>query len=270
MKKVIRIPKNAGNMTIRIKGKSGDSRITIVAEEGSRATIIEEISGNADRNETVEITAKPCSEIMFASVQKLNGCKNFVARKAVVGGNANVEWLEVATGSSATKSETLSELAGEGARSSIFTVFFGKGKQQFEFLNKCVHTGRNTESLMLSSGALQGSSKAVQHGFAKICEKAHNASAHQKAKVLLLSENARALPTPKLEIDNNDVAATHEASVGQIEGEKIFYLMSRGIGEKEAKKLFVEGFFETFLRKIPLAEIRNSEKEAVAAEMQND
>jgi Fe-S cluster assembly protein SufD len=267
-KQLIRVPKNSEHETIRIKGKGGDSHIVIEAEEGSRATIIEDIQ-NAG-NEVVEITAKPNSEIRFATIQRLPDCESTVQRKAVVHNNANVEWLEIATGGSITKSETTSELLGEGARSSIFTLFFGSGKQQFEFLNKCIHLGRNTESLMLSSGALKGTSKATQQGFAKICKGALNAAAHQKAKILLLDKGARALPMPKLEIDNNEVSATHEAAVGQIDEEKIFYMMSRGLSEKDARKTFVEGFFEQYASRIDVPELRKDIQAIVAERMEND
>jgi len=268
MKKTIRIPKNAEHETIELKGTNGASHIIIEAGEGSKATIIEDISTAGDRNEIVELRARSGSEIRFGSVQKIPDGVNSVVRKAIVHDNANVEWLEIVTGSALTKSETYSELVGEGAKSSMFTVFFGSKKQQFEFLNKCLHTGRNTESLILSSGALKDNSKAMQEGFAKIGKNATNATAHQKAKTLLLNEGARVLPIPKLEIDNNDVKATHEAAVGQIDEEKIFYMMSRGLDEKAAKKTFVEGFFEQYLSKIGIPKLRGDVEAIVSERME--
>ena len=120
---------------------------------------------------------------------------------------------------------------------------------------------------MLASGALQESSKAVNQAFAKITENAYGSVAHQKAKILLLSEHARASPIPKLEIDNNDVSASHEASVGQIEAEKIFYLMTRGLDEQEARKVYVEGFFEQYLSQIEVKEIREGVEKIVSERM---
>lgn len=269
MKKTIRIPKNQDLGTIRIKGNE-TMGIKIVAENGSRATFIEEISGKGDRKETVEIVAKPNSEIRFAAVQKLSEGMNNVSRKAVILKNAKVEWLEIVTGSSATKSETISELTGEGAKSSMFTVFFGNKKQKFEFVNRCVHTGRNTESLILSSGALKDSSKAMQQSFSKIGKKAYNASAHQKTRIMLLNEGTEALPIPELEIGNNDVSATHEAAVGRIDEEKIFYLMSRGISENDARKTLVKGFFEQFASKIGVPELNKMTHKIILERMEND
>ncbi|HIG97989.1 TPA: hypothetical protein HA231_01015 [Candidatus Woesearchaeota archaeon] len=80
---------------------------------------------------------------------------------------------------------------------------------------------------------------------------AANSEGHQKTNILLLSDTARASPIPKLEIDNYDVKASHEASVGQLDREKLFYLMSRGLGEREASILAVEGFFDPLLKGLP-------------------
>ncbi len=270
MNRIIRIPKNADFGTVKIEGAIGKAHISITAEDGSRATFIEEISGNGNRKETVEIIAKPNSEIRFAAVQKIGKGINNVSRKAVVGRNANVEWLDIVTGSSVTKSETISELTGEGAKSSMFTVFFGNKKQKFEFLNKCVHAEKNTESLILSSGALKDSSKAVQKSFSKIGEKAYNASARQKTRIMLLNEGTEALPIPELEIGNNEVSATHEAAVGRIDEEKTFYLMSRGISESDARKTLVKGFFEQFASKMNSAELMKETQGIIEAKMEND
>jgi len=271
---LIKLPKDTdcGTIHLKLNGTDADfSHILIVAEEGSKATIINEMSSDSTsyRSEVVEIIAKPNSEIMFGSVQKLPDCKNFSYRKAVIERNANVEWLDITTGGSLTKSEIYSDLNGEKSKTSVFNIFFGNSAQQYDFYTKCNHIGRNTESQMYTSGALTDNAKAVQQGFAKISEKAYNTVTHQKSKILLLSENAKAVPTPKLEIDNNDVVATHQASVGQIDSEKVFYLMSRGIDEKEAKKLFVEGFFEQYLSKVPVAELREDVQSLVAERMDN-
>ncbi len=271
MKKTIKIPKNTDMGTITLKGRSGMSRISIIAGEGSRATFVEEISGyGGNRNEAVEIVAKPNSEIRFAAVQRLAGGRNNASRNAVVHKNANVEWIDIVTGSTITNSETVSELAGEGAKSRMLTVFFGNKKQQFDFLNKCIHTGRNTESLILSIGALKDSSKAIQKSISKIGKKAYNSSTHQKARTILLNEGTEAMPVPELEIDNNDVTATHEAAIGMLDDEKVFYLMSRGISENEARKTIVNGFFEQIISRIEEPELREKTHGIINERMEND
>ncbi len=270
MKKAIAIPENADLGTIKIDGKGRLLRLSITAGEGSKATIIEEISGNSNRNETVEIIAKPNSLIRFAAVQQLGECRNSVSRKAVVHKNASVEWLDITTGSSSTKSETTSELEGEGAKSSMLTVFFGSKKQEFDFVNRCMHNGRNTESLILGSGALKGSSKAVLRSFSKIGKKAHNSSAHQKTRIMLMNEGTEAAPIPELEIGNNEVSATHEAAVGRLDDEKVFYLMSRGMSENESRKTMLKGFFEQFAGRTEVPELREKIREIITKRIEND
>ncbi len=271
MKKAIVIPKNTDLGTIKINGKGRLLRLSITAEEGSRATIIEEISGNSgERNEEVEIIAEKNSEIRFAAIQQLGECRNTVSRKAFIHKNANVEWLDIATGSSATKSETTSQLEGDSAKSSMFTVFFGNKKQEFDFANRCIHAGKNTESLILGSGALKDSSKAVLQSFSKIGEKASNSSAHQKTRIMLMNEGTEALPVPELEIGNNEVSATHAASVGRIDDEKVFYLTSRGISENEARKTIIKGFFEQFAGRTDVPELREKIRGIITKRIEND
>lgn len=256
---------------VRLEGAGVDfSYILVLAEEGSRVTIVEDISGSAEfRSGIVEVVARPYSSVRFCSVQRLPLCNSYFFRKAVVGESANVEWLEVAAGGSVSKSEVYSELNGVGSTASVFTAFFGRGKMQFDFLSKCVHNARNTESLMVASGALKDSSRAIQQGFAKISACAYNACARQKSKILLLSGDAKATPIPRLDIDNNDVIASHEASVGQIDDEKLFYMMARGISEKSAKRLFVEGFFEQYAEMIKVPELRQGINAIVGESMED-
>lgn len=267
----IRLPagEDCGTIHLKLKGTGSDfSYILVIADERSKATVIDEVSDNAGyRSCIVEIQAKQASEVRFATVQRLPECRNYIFKKASVMKDANVEWLDIATGSSATKAEIYSDLIGQGARSSIFNVFFGSKTQQFDITNKCTHIGRDTSSLMLSSGALKDRAKAIQQGFAKIEAKAYNSAAHQKSKILLLSEEAKAVPIPKLEIDNNEVAATHEASVGQIDAEKLFYLMSRGLDTREARRLYVEGFFEQYASMITVPELREDIGKTIAERM---
>ncbi len=269
----IYLPKNlAAAVNLKRTGKGSSlSYVLVVAGENSELTIVDDVSGDFSFSSGIaEVIAKPGSRVKFASVQKLGSVKNFSFKKASVMESASVEWLEIATGGSITKSEVISDLVGDGARGSIFSIFFGEKEQQFDLFNKCVHIGRNTDSLMLSRGALKGSSRAIQQGFAKIQKGACNSSAHQKSRILLLSESAKATPIPKLEIDNNDVRATHEAAVGQIDSEKLFYITSRGIPQKEARKTFVEGFFEPFISQIAVPKLREGIQRAVAERMEND
>ena len=267
---LIHLPRNSES-EIRVKLKGGDadfSHVLVIAEEGSRATIVEDVSGaGAYRSEVVEIAAGKNSMVRYAAVQKLGNSRYFAFKKASLLQNANVDWLDLTTGGSVVKSEVVSDLSGDGSRGNAYSAFFGSGEQQYDFSSTVNHAGRNTESMIVSSGALKDRSRAIQQSFARICKEAYGASAHQKARALLLNEGTKALPIPKLEIENNEVAATHEASVTRIDDEKTFYMMSRGIDEKTARKIFVRGFLESFSRKISVEELKNDVEKIVSERM---
>jgi FeS assembly protein SufD len=269
---LIHIPKNAENQTIHIthsEHATEFSYILVIAEESSSAIIIDDLSNNPEiSSATVEIIAKENAQVRYATAQKGNVKKSYAFRTAKIGRNANVEWLEILTGPNTAKSETVSNLAGEGARTSVFSIFFGSNTQQFDITAKCNHLAPHTESTMLCRGVLKHSARAIQQGFAKIHRDAPGSSAHQKARILLLSKSARATPIPRLDIDNNDVQATHEAAVGQIDAEKIFYMMSRGIPEQDAKKSYVEGFFAPYVQKLAIEQLQSDVEAVIAKRME--
>ena len=269
---LIHLPENSESL-IRLKLKGGDadfSHVLVIAGEGSEATIVEDVSGEGSyRSEVVEIAAAANSVVRYAAVQKLGNCRHFNFKKATLSQNANVEWLDLTAGGSVVKSEVVSDLVGEGSCGNAYSAFFGSGEQQYDFSTRADHIGRNTNSTITSNGALKDKSRAIQQSFARICDTAYGAAAHQKAKALLLNEGTKALPIPKLEIENNDVTATHEASVSHIDDEKTFYMMSRGIDEKTARKTFVRGFLEPFAQKTGIEELKNDVERIVSERMES-
>ena len=269
---LIHLPRDSESL-IRLKLKGGDanfSHVLVIAEEGSEATIVEEISGKGSyRSGVVEIAAGANSLVRYAAVQKLGNCRQFTFKKASLSTNANVEWLDLTAGGSVVKSEVVSDLIGDGSCCNAYSGFFGNGEQQYDFSTRVDHVGKNTNSTITNSGALKDKSRAIQQSFARICDTAHGAAAHQKAKALLLNEGTKAIPIPKLEIENNDVTATHEASVSRIDDEKTFYMMSRGIDEKTARKTFVRGFLEPFAQKISIEELKQDVEKIVSERMES-
>lgn len=244
--------------------------IVVVAEENTNIVVTESLTTTAAtdckayRFEGVGIKAAPNSTVKFATLQKLGSNVNStIVRKALAEKDATVDWSDISIGGASTRQETVTVLNGEGAASTITGAFFGDGSQQLDIMAKEVHNARNTKSNIKIKGALQGKAKAIVQSFTKIMKTAANSEGHQKANVLLLSDTARASPIPKLEIDNYDVKASHEAAVGQLDSEKLFYLMSRGLSSREASTLVVEGFFEPLLKGLPVAELANDMRETI-------
>ncbi len=249
--------------------------IVVVAEENANIAITESLTatanadGKAYRIEGVGIKAAPNATVKFATLQKLGSNVNSViVRKALAEANATADWADICIGGESTRQETSTVLNGEGASSTNTGAFFGDGSQQLDIMAKAVHNSRNTKSSIRIKGALQGKARAIVQSFTKIMKYAANSEGHQKANILLLSDTARASPIPKLEIDNYDVKASHEAAVGQLDSEKLFYLMSRGLSSREAVTLVVEGFFEPLLKEIPFEEMTEDMRKTITTKME--
>jgi Fe-S cluster assembly protein SufD len=141
-------------------------------------------------------------------------------------------------------------LAGEGAESFMYGLFFPHGDQHFEHWTLQDHVAPHTTSDLLYKGALTDRSQALYYGTIHIRPHAFRSNAYQANRNLALSPNARALPNPQLEIENNDVRCTHGATVGRVDENHLFYLQSRGIPREVAQRLIVFGFFNEVLDKV--------------------
>jgi Fe-S cluster assembly protein SufD len=145
----------------------------------------------------------------------------------------------------------------------MFGLYFSHANQRFEHWTLQDHVAPHTTSDLLYKGALADSSQALYYGTIHIRPGAFRSDAYQANRNLALSPNARALPNPQLEIENNDVRCTHGATVGQIDANHLFYLQSRGIPKDEAKGLIVFGFFNQVLDKVRWSGMHDRLAEAI-------
>jgi len=240
----------------RTTGTLHVDHLLIIAEEDAQISIIEHITSNAQthfRSQIVEIVAKDNAQVNFTSVQNLDtNCVNVVTRNAHVGKSATVKWLDSHFGSKLSSTTTHSELHGEGAHSDNYAVFFSAHDQIFDLRTTSQHLANHSTSDMLTKGALTGTSKTIYRGLVKIYEGFTNCNGYQTFNALLLSERAEVDAIPDLEINNNEVKCSHGATIGQLDEEKLFYMMSRGLTRAQAVLQMAMGFFEPFLRGIPL------------------
>ena len=109
---------------------------------------------------------------------------------------------------------------------------------------------------MVSRAELNDAAKAIYRGLIRVEPTAPKSNGYQKADMLLLGKDAQADPIPELEIKNDDVTCTHSATVGRVNTEDLFYLMSRGLNREEATRALVEGFFIPIINNINIPEIR--------------
>ena len=223
---------------------------------------------NVYRSKIAEIFIGNNCNVNYGNVQLLNqNAFKFTIKKAVVGANSTLNWMDCCFGSKVTLSEATTILDGDGATTNNHGIFFGSNQQQFDLVAKSIHNAPRTVSDILTKGALTGSSKCLYRGLVRIEKNAFGSNGYQKEDTLLLSEDAAADSIPNLEIENNDVRCTHGASIGRIDREKLFYMKSRGLNDELATREYVKGFFEPLIQKIQIQKLRDNMHDMIAERM---
>jgi Fe-S cluster assembly protein SufD len=142
-------------------------------------------------------------------------------------------------------------LAGNGAKLTLLILLLGKNMDRLDLQTNIYHNSPNTQSRVIVKGALTASASINFEGLVKIEPGAKGTNAWLAAHILLLSSHARGRAVPSLEIAENDIKAGHATTVGRVNDLELFYLMSRGISEKSAKSLIVNGFLSNILNQFP-------------------
>lgn len=162
-----------------------------------------------------------------------------------------------------TISENITHLIGDGSSSDMKTVVVGRGEQKQNFTSEIVHWGMDTDGFILKHGVMKEASSSIFNGIGRIAKGATRSNAVQESRVLMLSEKARGDANPILLIDEDDVTAGHAASVGRVDPLQLFYLMSRGISQKEAERLVIHGFLAPVVSKLPIESVKKQLTEVI-------
>lgn len=141
-------------------------------------------------------------------------------------------------------------LAGEGAEAEVIGLFLGRGDESLQLTIDTIHAAPNTKGNTVFKAVLADKSSLEFNGMIKIESGAQGSNDFLQQDSLLLSENARANSVPGLEIEANDVKASHGATAKPVDPEQKFYLMSRGLSEAQAEAMIVQGFISSVLAKI--------------------
>jgi Fe-S cluster assembly protein SufD len=233
-------------------------RVLIVAETASQVSYVDEVLSDDFGEQTlvstaVEVIARDGAQVQYVAVQRLGrGAFHQSVQRTLAQRDAKLDTLNVVLGASVSRVDLNARLLGQGANSDMLGLYFGDGDQHFDFNTSQDHTCPNTGSDLLYKGALDGSSRAVFRGIIRVHPGAQRTDAYQTNRNLLLSEHARADSLPKLEIEADDVKCSHGATVGQLDAEAKFYLMSRGLERIQAERLVVLGFLGEVLARLPL------------------
>jgi Fe-S cluster assembly protein SufB len=201
----------------------------------------------------VEVIALPNSKVRYTTIQNWsNDVYNLVTKRAHAHAHSNVEWIDANTGSRQTMKYPSIYLRGEGATAEVISVAVaGKGQHQ-DTGAKAIHLAPNTRSRIISKSISKDGGRTTYRGQLKVAPGATGVVAAVRCDALLLDEGSRSDTYPYIDIQEDDTTMTHEATVGKISQDQIFYLMSRGLTENEATNLVVQGFLEVFTKELPM------------------
>jgi Fe-S cluster assembly protein SufB len=230
----------------------------IIAEEGSHVHYIEGCSAPKYGSQAlhagcVEIFVKPSATVRYSSVENWSrDTYNLNTKRAIVERDATMEWIGSNMGSGTTMLYPCSMLVGEGARCDHLGLAFANGDQWQDTGAKVMHLAPHTSSKVTSKSISKGGGVSIYRGALKIATGAHDCTANIECDALLLDEESRTDTLPDIQVRNNDVTIAHEAKVGKLSEEDLFYLQSRGIPLEEARAMIVNGFIEPIVRALPL------------------
>ena len=246
--------------------------LIIIVDDNSKLTLVEGINSKNDEksyvSKIVEIFIGNNAKLDYGNLQQLNEkAFNFTIKRAITRRDSVMNWLDCCFGSRIALSEVTTFLNEQGAATNNYGIFFGNESQQFDLVANSIHNAPNTVSDIFTKGALTGKAKCIYRGLVRIEKNAFGSNGYQKEDTLLLSPDAAADSIPNLEIENSTVRCTHGASIGRIDREKMFYLKSRGLDEKEATSTYVKGFFEGLIQKMKIEKLRDNMHELIEKRM---
>ena len=233
-------------------------RTLIIADEGSEVHYIEGCTAPVYSSESlhvavVELLAHKDAKLRYTTIQNWsNDVYNLVTKRAYAYEGATVEWIDGNIGSKLTMKYPGIYLMGRKAYGETLSIAFAGKNQHQDTGAKMVHLAPDTTSKITSKSVSRANGRSTYRGLLKVAKGATNVKATVRCDALLLDDTAKTDTYPYMEIDQEDATVTHEATVGKIGDEQIFYLMSRGFSEDEALSLIVNGFMEPFTKELPM------------------
>ncbi|WEK55289.1 MAG: Fe-S cluster assembly protein SufD [Candidatus Cohnella colombiensis] len=249
--------------------------ILVIADNNSRVAFVEQVATSIEgsaatllHNSAVEVFTKAGAVVRYAAVHQLDDSAIDIAyRRAILGNDSRIEWIIGDLHNGNIVSDTKSVLQGNGSTSDSKIISIGTASQKMSLTTQAIHHGLSTESDMITRAVMTDKATAIINGITKIEKGATKSNGQQTERVLMLSPTARGDANPILLIDEDDVKAGHAASVGQVNAEQVYYLMSRGISRREAERLIIHGFLDPVVADIPLEGLREQLHRIIARKL---
>jgi Fe-S cluster assembly protein SufB len=233
-------------------------RTLIVVDEGAEVHYIEGCTApvyttNSLHSAVVEIVVKKDGKCRYTTIQNwANNIYNLVTKRAVAYENAQMEWVDGNIGSRLTMKYPSVYLMGRGAKGEVLSVAYAGEGQHQDAGAKMVHAAPDTTSRITNKSVSKNGGRTTYRGLAKVMPGATNAKVNVVCDALILDDRSASDTIPYIEIEEDRATLAHEATVGKIGEDQLFYLQSRGLSEAEALSMIVLGFMEPFTRELPM------------------
>jgi Fe-S cluster assembly protein SufD len=230
--------------------------LSLVLEESSQASVVIRYRSDEDVNALVipqlEINVGTNANLKVTVVQHWGKQTRAISHaRALIGRDGSLHIGEAGLGGSISRLQLTVDLIGDGSSTNVIGAYFGDEEQTLDYRYTMHHQGTNTNSDMFLKGAVQDEALSVFTGMIRIDEDAQKTNAFQTNRNLILSDGASAQSVPNLEILANDVRCGHGSTMGPLDAEQRYYLMSRGLDEARSNRLLVHGFFNEALVRFP-------------------
>lgn len=260
--------------TLTASGTGLFTHTLVVVEEGARVTLVEEyVSSEIEHRSlnagAIEVFARHGSHVTLVTLQEWSDAVwDLSVQRALLDRDAQLDWLVIGMGGGVTKTNIEAAMRGPGARAQMLGILWGERSQHIHYHTVQDHIAPHTTSDLLYKGALTDAARSIFTGTIRVLKGANGTDAYQANRNLLLSSHASSFPSPNLEIEANEVRCTHGATVGKVDADQLFYLMSRGLPREEATRMVVEGFYEDVLGREPVESIRGQLRELIARKVE--
>ncbi|AKS69798.1 Fe-S cluster assembly protein SufD [Staphylococcus schleiferi] len=245
------------------------NHVLLVIEESAEVTYVENYlstaSGEGNQlNIVSEVIAGANSNISYGSVDFLDkGFTGHIIRRGVTEADATIKWSLGLMNEGDQIIDNTTNLIGDRSTSELKSVVVGRGDQTINLTSRIVQYGKETDGYILKHGVMKENASSIFNGIGHIKHGGSGSAANQESRVLMLSEHARGDANPILLIDEDDVEAGHAASVGRVDPEQLYYLMSRGISQREAERLVIHGFLDPVVRELPIEDVQRQLREVI-------
>ncbi|PSQ13979.1 Fe-S cluster assembly protein SufD [Halobacteriales archaeon QS_7_69_60] len=258
------VTEKSSSVTILERQETGELEAPRASERTGGGEPRADVEGHRYYSGITEVVAGENSYVQFGNLQDLDETTyTYSLREATVDTYGSADWIECNVGSKLTKSSVETHLDGDSAETRIVGAFYGHDDQHFDIDARVWHNAEHTTADLVTRGVVDDEARSVYEGVQDVGSGAWDTNSYQRENTLMLSDESEADASPKLIINNHDTEASHSATVGQVSETDMFYMTSRGINERRARDMLVEGFYVPVFEEIAVEELREDLRERV-------